>query len=411
MKVPALLLAACLCVPARAANRGVSVPTGVVPGMTLPGGAAAIPALPAIPQLSGAPQTPNLAPLGAAQDLRHMAEISGPKAEGTQQSGARASAAPAARVTLTSLSSALNGAGAGGSRDGGGDKKISGDAALNAAFDGAFEKGSIEADVVAPRPGADGRVDLSRLDPSNTHGIKRKQAEKKLAKDQVKLDELQQVLYADHHKRVLVVLQAMDTGGKDGTIRHVMRSLNPQGVQVASFKKPSEVEAKHHFLWRIKKALGGAGMITIFNRSHYEDILAPTVYGTFSPAEIEKRYDTINKFEKKLADEGWTILKFFLYISKDEQKARLQARLDTPDKNWKFSPEDLKSRALWPKFQAVYEQILGRTNTPWAPWFVVPANNKWYRDFVVGRIIKRALKRLDLKYPAPAPNLPKTIPD
>jgi len=203
----------------------------------------------------------------------------------------------------------------------------------------------------------------------------------------------------------------MDTGGKDGTIRHVMRSLNPQGVTVASFKKPTEQERKHHYLWRIKKALGGPGMITIFNRSHYEDILAPTVYNTHDPAVIEKRYEEINRFEKKLADEGWTVLKVFLYISKDEQKRRLQARLDEPDKNWKFSPEDLKSRALWPQFQGVYEQILGRTNTPWAPWFVIPANNKWYRDYAVGKLLKRALKRMDLKYPDPAPNLPKTIPD
>jgi PPK2 family polyphosphate:nucleotide phosphotransferase len=409
MSLSALLLAACLCAPARAGgSRVVTVPSGMIPGVSLPGSAASIPSLPSIPQLPvslAAPGVQTGVSISQAGDFRLKAEMSGPKAEGTQRSGA---AAPTAKAALTNLSSSLAG---GGSENGGGGKKGSGDAPLKAAFDGAFEKGTIEADVVAPAPNAQGRVDLSKLDPSDTHGMKRKKAEKKLAKDQVKLDELQQVLYADHHRKVLIVLQAMDTGGKDGTIRHVMRSLNPQGVQVASFKKPTEQEAKHHFLWRIKKALGGLGMITIFNRSHYEDLLAPTVYKTFSPEEIEKRYDTINKFEKKLSDEGWTILKFFLYISKDEQKARLQARLDTPDKNWKFSPEDLKSRALWPKFQAVYEQILGRTNTPWAPWFIVPANNKWYRDFVVGRIIKRALKRLDLQYPAPAPNLPKTIPD
>ncbi len=280
-----------------------------------------------------------------------------------------------------------------------------------AVFDGAGTLSKLERAYVAPPANRSGVVNLSRLDPSDTGGLSKKAALKRLANDQVKLDALQQVLYADSKRRVLIVLQAMDTGGKDGTVRHVMRSLNPQGVQVASFKKPTPEEAAEGkaapdgFLARVRRALVKPGMIGIFNRSHYEDILAPTVYGTFPPEEIEKRYDIINSFEKELTDQGWVVLKFFLHISKDEQKRRLQARLDDPDKNWKFSPEDLKSRHLWPQFMNAYQKVLARTNTSYAPWFVIPANNKWYRDYLIGRIIKKAMKRMDLRYPPPPPGL------
>lgn len=262
-----------------------------------------------------------------------------------------------------------------------------------------------------------GRVDLSQIDPSDTGKVKtEKQAVKKLEKDKKKLDELQQVLYADQKHKVLIVLQAMDTGGKDGVVKHVMRSLNPQGVQVTNFKKPTDEEKKHHWLWRIANALPGKGMIGIFNRSQYEEVLVPSVhpewYPGMTPKELDARYDTINDFEKQLAQKGWTVMKFFLYISKEEQKARLQDRIDNPDKNWKFSDSDLAERKHWPKYMETYEKILGRTNTPWAPWYIIPANNKWYRDFLIGKIVKKTLKTLKLKYPPPNPKLKKIkIPD
>jgi PPK2 family polyphosphate:nucleotide phosphotransferase len=280
---------------------------------------------------------------------------------------------------------------------------------LNAAFD---QSRPLER-YIAP-PGRYGRIDLSKLDPSDSGKFADDEAKavEKLKIDQEKLDSLQQVLYAEGKRRVLIVLQAMDTGGKDGVIRHVMRSLNPQGVQVSSFKKPTDEERAHPWLWRIQKALPKPGMIGIFNRSHYEDILVPSVYKTFSRQEIESRYGTINEFERQLAAEGVTILKFFLYISKDEQKARLQARLDDPDKNWKFSEADLKSRAKWPAFMRAYERILARTNTAWAPWYIIPANNKWYRDYLIGRILRKTLQRLDPKFPPAPPDLGKIkIPD
>jgi PPK2 family polyphosphate:nucleotide phosphotransferase len=402
MRLLALLLAAA---PSFAGSRSLSVPTTITlpsaslgaAGAVIPGAAIGQPAFTALPAALPAAGVSLPAPLAASAVAAGASAraASAKKGEGTQKSGA-----VGAQDSLKNVNAAL-------AADGGAGKA----AALSAAFDGSFEKGSIEEAHVAPAPGKGGRVDLSKLDPAQTRGMKRKKAEKKLKQDQVKLDELQQVLYADHKRKVLIVLQAMDTGGKDGTIRHVMRSLNPQGVQVTSFKKPTAEEAKQHYLDRIKKGLPGDGMIGIFNRSHYEDILAPTVYGTHSAAEIEKRYDEINAFEKSLTDDGWTVMKFFLFISKDEQKKRLQARLDEPDKNWKFSKADLESRKLWPKFEGVYEKILGRTNTPNAPWFIVPADNKWYRDYVVGRILKRALKRMKLKYPDPPADLPKTIPD
>ncbi len=252
--------------------------------------------------------------------------------------------------------------------------------------------------------------DLSAIDPSDTGKIKgEKQAKKKLAKDQIKLNKLQETLYADQKHKVLIVLQGMDTAGKDGVIKHVMRSLNPQGVQVHSFKKPSDEEKRHHYLWRIANALPGKGMIGIFNRSQYEEILVPSVHPEWNPGmtakELDARYDTMNAFEKELAQKGWTIMKFYLHISKDEQKARLQDRIDTPEKNWKFSESDLAERRFWDKYRETYEKILARTNTPWAPWYVIPANNKWYRDYLIGKIVKKTLKSLKLKNPPPNPKL------
>ena len=252
---------------------------------------------------------------------------------------------------------------------------------------------------VAPDP--KGAVDLSELDSRRTPGMKhrKEKAAEKLEGDQKRLDELQQKLYAEGKRSVLIVLQAMDTGGKDGTIRWVLGPLNPQGFKITGFKKPTDQEAKHHYLWRIKKALPGKGIIGVFNRSHYEDILVPTVYKTMPLSEVAGRYEEINAFEKKLADQGVVILKFFLHISKDEQKQRLQDRLDDPEKRWKFSPADLEARKHWDGFQRAYGKILARTSTPWAPWHIIPADKKWYRNYAVGRILREALERMDPSQP------------
>lgn len=258
-----------------------------------------------------------------------------------------------------------------------------------------------------------GSIDLSKIDPDATPGAKsRKKAEKKLDEFTAELDTLQQRLYAGGKNSVLIVLQGMDTSGKDGTIRWVFGHVNPQGTEVHAFKKPTETEAAHHFLWRVRKVLPGLGKIGIFNRSQYEDILVPSVYHTFSPEEVESRYDQINAFEKSLADNGTLVLKFFLHIDKDEQKERLQARLDDPEKNWKFDPSDLEAREHWDEFQDVYGKILARTSTPWAPWYIIPANHKWYRNYAIGRIVAQAIRTLHPSPPPAKPGLDKVvIPD
>ena len=260
--------------------------------------------------------------------------------------------------------------------------------------------------------GTEGSIDLSAIDPGDTSELGKRgknRALEQLIKDKERLNEFQERLYADGKQSVLVVLQGMDTSGKDGTIKHVLRGINPQGVEVASFKKPTPEEAAHHFLWRLEKALvdkgivkkdlTGNGRIGVFNRSQYEDILVPSVYKSFSPEEIEARYEEINQWEKKLAASGVVIVKLFLHISKAEQKSRLEARIDNKDKNWKFSAADLESREKWDEFQSVYAKILARTNTAWAPWRVIPADKKWYRNFIVGRILRKTLKAMGLKFP------------
>jgi PPK2 family polyphosphate:nucleotide phosphotransferase len=216
-----------------------------------------------------------------------------------------------------------------------------------------------------------------------------------------RLEELQELLHAEHKHKVLIVLQAMDTGGKDGTIRHVFEGVNPQGVRVASFKKPTPEELGHDFLWRVHKQVPGRGEIVIYNRSHYEDVLVVRVHDLAPKGVWSKRYDHINDFERMLVDEGTTILKFFLHIDLDEQKERLQARLDEPNKRWKFNPADLEERKLWPKYVKAYEDAISKTSTDWAPWYVVPANRKWYRNLVVGTVIIEALEDLNMRYPEP----------
>ncbi len=219
------------------------------------------------------------------------------------------------------------------------------------------------------------------------------------------LRELQRVLWAEDKHKVLVVLQAMDAGGKDGTIRHVFRGVNPQGVRVASFKVPTPEELAHDFLWRVHERTPGSGEIVIFNRSHYEDVLVVRVKNLVPEAVWRPRYEHITAFEKLLADEGTTILKFYLHISKDEQKERFEARLERPDKRWKFNPGDLKERARWDDYMAAYQEVLTRTSTAFAPWYVIPANRKWYRNLVVSTILVETLKSLRMSYPDPVEDL------
>lgn len=255
------------------------------------------------------------------------------------------------------------------------------------------------------RPGS--RVDLGRWDPGDTgefDGGKSEGAAELLRLNR-DLEELQEKLYAEHKHKVLVVLQAMDTGGKDGVIRHVFEGVNPQGVRVASFKVPTPEELDRDYLWRVHRQVPGQGEIVIFNRSHYEDVLVVRVKKLVPPKVWRRRFAQINAFERMLAEEGTTLLKFFLHISKKEQKERLQTRLDEPHKRWKFNPADLGDRALWPDFTKAYEDALGRTSTAWAPWFIVPADRKWYRNLVIARILVEALEGLDMRYPEPKESL------
>ncbi len=248
-------------------------------------------------------------------------------------------------------------------------------------------------------------VKLSTIDPQETKEIDGGKDEGKalLEKLNDELETLQECLYAENKHKVLVVLQGMDTSGKDGVIRHVFDGVNPQGVRVASFKVPTPEELAHDYLWRVHKQTPGRGEIVIFNRSHYEDVLVVRVHNLVPESVWRKRYEQINAFEKLLADEGTTILKFFLHIDPKEQKERLLERLDRADKNWKFNPGDLKERALWHEYEKAYQDVLEKTSTEWAPWHIVPANRKWYRNVVISTILVDTLKSLDIKLPATFP--------
>ncbi len=216
---------------------------------------------------------------------------------------------------------------------------------------------------------------------------------------QVQLQDLQKRLYAQNKHRILVVMQAMDTGGKDGCIKHVFSRIDPQGIHVRSFKKPSEAELARDFLWRVHSRVPRNGELVIFNRSHYEDIIAVRVKKIFSEDVWKRRQQHVIDFERMLAEEGTTIVKIFLHISKDEQKRRLQARLDNPAKHWKINPEDLVDRAKWSEFMTAYEDVISRTSTDLAPWYVVPADRKWYRNLCVARIMVDSMAKLDMKFP------------
>ena len=247
------------------------------------------------------------------------------------------------------------------------------------------------------------KINLANWDPDHNQFATgdKEAAEIELREIINELEALQELLYAEHKHKILIVLQAMDTGGKDGVIRHVFDGVNPQGVRVASLKVPTSIELDHDYLWRIHQQTPGKGEIVIFNRSHYEDVLVVRVHN-LAPIEVwSKRFDQINAFERTLAEEGTTILKFFLNISKDEQKKRLQERRDDPTKQWKFNPGDLKERELWGQYMEAYEEVLSRTSTDWAPWYIVPANHKWYRNLVIGRVLVTTLQSLNMKYPRP----------
>lgn len=259
------------------------------------------------------------------------------------------------------------------------------------------------------------KVDLSNFDTRYTANFKDKEdAAEMLAKDITRLAELQDMLYAMNKYSLLVVIQAMDAAGKDGTIKHVMTGVNPQGCNVTSFKQPSVEELEHDFLWRINRAMPKRGMIAIFNRSHYEEVLVTRVHpeyilgqnipGIDSIDKIDKkfwlkRYEIINNFEKQAYENGTIIVKFFLHVSKCEQKKRFLSRIDEPEKNWKFSTSDVKERQLWDKYMKAFEDAIENTSTDYAPWYVIPADKKWFMRAAVGDIIVGTLEKLNLGYP------------
>ncbi len=250
------------------------------------------------------------------------------------------------------------------------------------------------------RPGA--RVSLAKIDAAGTPGgVDRERARAELEALKAEMADLQELLWADHRYAVLVVFQAMDAGGKDGCIRQVTTGLNPQGVHVTSFKAPSYEELQHDYLWRVHHAAPRYGHLGIFNRSHYEDVLIVRVRSLVPKPVWSLRYEQINQFERHLYENRTVILKFFLHISKGEQERRFLKRLLNPRKNWKFLPEDLNERARWKQYMSAYEEALSRCSTPWAPWFVIPADNKWYRDLAVARILAATLRALPIDWPAP----------
>ncbi len=253
----------------------------------------------------------------------------------------------------------------------------------------------------------DGRFRMVDVDPTSAPGLKRKRAKKELAEAHAHLFSLQERLWAEKKRSVLIVLQGMDTSGKDGTVTHVMGDLNPEGVVITTFKAPTTEEKRHGFLWRIRKALPEPGVIGIFNRSHYEDVLIARVHGLADPKVIERRYEQINQFEKDVIKSGTKIIKFCLDISYDEQRTRLVDRLNDPDKHWKFHETDINERAFWDDYQSAYSIAITRCSTDWAPWYVIPANDKDYRNWAVSKIVTEVLDDMDPQYPHPKLDIPR----
>jgi PPK2 family polyphosphate:nucleotide phosphotransferase len=255
------------------------------------------------------------------------------------------------------------------------------------------------------KPGAP--LKLGKFDPDDTADYKKNgdgKAKAKAATAELiaRLGGLQERLYGNATRALLIVLQGMDTSGKDGTIKHVMSGVNPQGCRVATFKTPTPLELAHDFLWRVHREAPQKGHIGIFNRSHYEDVLITRVHGLISDKQVAQRFDQINEFEELLHESGTSVLKFFLHISKEEQRERLEARIRDPEKRWKFNVGDLEERKLWDKYMTAFEDVISATSTDHSPWYVVPANRKWYRDLVVADTVVAALEDMKLKRP-PAP--------
>lgn len=259
------------------------------------------------------------------------------------------------------------------------------------------------------KPGS--QIDLSQWDPQDRSGFEGDKHEaRSLFADMVdRIAQLQHVMWAENKHSLLVVIQAMDTGGKDSTIRSVFSGVNPQGVKVANFKAPTARELEHDYLWRIHPHTPGKGEIGVFNRSHYEDVLIVRVLGLVPEERWQRRYGHINDFERLLTDEGTTVVKLYLHISKEEQAERLQERLDTQHKLWKFNKSDLEHRALWNDYMKAFEVMLEKTSTENAPWYVIPANRKWYRNYVIGKILVDTLESLDMKFPDPEEGLEDVV--
>ena len=257
----------------------------------------------------------------------------------------------------------------------------------------------------------DTRVKLSKWDADESAiiGKEKDGARARLVEFGTRLEALQERLYAEGKHKLLIVLQAMDTAGKDSTIRHVFRGVDPLGVRVTSFKAPTPRELSRDFLWRVHQHVPGAGEIGIFNRSHYEDVLITRVNGWIDSAECKRRYRQINDFERMLTETGTTILKFYLHISKDEQKKRLEERRDTPEKQWKFQPGDLAVREQWDDYMEAYEAALSATSTAHAPWHVIPANSKLARNLMISRLLIEALEGLEMRYPDPVDGMADTV--
>jgi PPK2 family polyphosphate:nucleotide phosphotransferase len=257
---------------------------------------------------------------------------------------------------------------------------------------------------------SDGRFRLAEVDPAGTPGLKsHKRALKDLPKHQAQLFKLQEKLYAENKRALLLVLQGMDTSGKDGTITHVIGHLNPQGVKITAFKQPTPEEKRHGFLWRIRRNLPVTRQVGIFNRSHYEDVLVARVHDLAPLSVIERRYDLINRFEKQVSRQRIKIVKICLHISYDEQRNRLIERLKDPEKRWKFSEHDIDERAYWDDYQSAYSLAITRCATSDAPWYVVPANDKAYRNWAVARILIETLREMDPQYPQPKLDIPRLL--
>jgi len=262
-------------------------------------------------------------------------------------------------------------------------------------------------DELRVTPGS--KIDLSKIDPADAHGWKKDDAVTETAAQLVRLSDLQDRFWAEAKRSVLVILQGIDAAGKDGTIQKVMEAFNPQGCVVAAFKVPTPEELAHDYLWRVHKKVPGKGEIGIFNRSHYEDVLVVRVHN-FVPREVwSKRYREINEFEKLLTDNGTTIVKFFLYIDRDEQRQRFQERVDDPKKRWKFSLADLEERKLWDDYIAAFEDAISKTSTDYAPWYVIPANRNWMRNLAVASILAETIDDLRPAYPPASKEIPADL--